>query len=165
MHSAKQIQGLCAYFYDSKHPNTAVELNRCVYNQMVDAPRKNGKCIAVPKGRGGGEGRNGNGIKMEQEEDYNCEDCRSSKIEEVMTAHFCQPCGKPWECMGAHTEENKGLCHDLRREWFRIRKDLEGSDFLKRGDHYVPTNATGTFEVDTYMGYCDNRKYIPLRIQ
>eukprot|EP00566_Odontella_aurita_P020694 CAMPEP_0113527382 /NCGR_PEP_ID=MMETSP0015_2-20120614/1265_1 /TAXON_ID=2838 /ORGANISM="Odontella" /LENGTH=360 /DNA_ID=CAMNT_0000425811 /DNA_START=257 /DNA_END=1340 /DNA_ORIENTATION=- /assembly_acc=CAM_ASM_000160 len=40
---AKQIQGLCSYFFDGVHPNTAVELNRCFYNQMGDNPRKSRK--------------------------------------------------------------------------------------------------------------------------
>merc|ERR1711981_1501678 len=37
-YGSQQIQGLMAYYYDGKHPNSSVELNRCIYNQMVDDP-------------------------------------------------------------------------------------------------------------------------------
>lgn len=33
------FQGIIPYYYDVLHPNEAVELNRCVYNQMCDNPK------------------------------------------------------------------------------------------------------------------------------
>ena len=32
------IQGLLPYYYEHLHPGRAVELNRCVYNNMADNP-------------------------------------------------------------------------------------------------------------------------------
>ena len=34
------FQGIIPYFYDVLHPDTAVELNHCVFNQMADNPRE-----------------------------------------------------------------------------------------------------------------------------
>lgn len=41
------IQGIVPYFYHSIHPGDAQELNRCVYNCMVDNPYRKGTTICL----------------------------------------------------------------------------------------------------------------------
>lgn len=144
---AKQIQGLCSFFFDGVHPNTAVELNRCYYNQMADNPRrerrKDKKLMCL-------DGRK------------DCEDCRVTDVKKVVSAHFTSCCGKPWDCLQKSKSPNGQLCNDLRREWFSIRKSLEYSGRI-RG--HIPNNGTGTFLPETYLGYCSGSfGLIPFKI-
>merc|ERR1711998_323476 len=72
------IQGIVPYFYHSIHPGDAQEMNRCIYNCMVDNPYRKGttKCLDMKP---------------------TCEDCRAQKIENIVSAHFTI-CQKPWTC-------------------------------------------------------------------
>ena len=63
------FQELFSYFYDHIHPGAGVELNRCVYNNMVDDPRDSN----------GGSCKDGYNRSDRKE----CEDCRSRNINEV----------------------------------------------------------------------------------
>jgi len=146
-YGAKQIQGLCSYFFDAIHPNTAVELNRCVYNQMADNPKKerrSDKKLTCLDGR------------------EECDDCRISNVSNVVSAHFTSPCGKPWECPRTSNQINGKLCSDLRRKWFSIRKDLEESNRLSG---LIRSKASGGFQPDIYFGYCKAPSmFVPLKI-
>ena len=72
---APQIQGFLSYFYGEVHPEHAVELNRCLYNTMVDdPPEADGKCRTGEK---------------------TCEDCRETPLSEMITVHLTT-CWKPW---------------------------------------------------------------------
>ena len=140
---AQQIQGLCSYYYDGIHPGTAVELNRCYYNQMVDNP-KNGES-------GDGECRDGRD---------ECQDCRETKIEEIHSAHFTQDCGKPWECRS----NLKPLCRELVKEWHITRRKW---DNFTSGDLTVPIHSKGKMSPETYFGNCNGagaRNYIPFQL-
>ena len=70
------IQGIVPYFYHSIHPGDAQEMNRCIYNCMVDNPYRKGTT---------------NCLDMKPM----CEDCRAQKIENIVSAHFTI-CQKPW---------------------------------------------------------------------
>lgn len=76
------FQGIIPYYYDYLHPGTAVELNRCVYNQMCDNPRDKRTIDDVVHGNC----RTG---------ETDCEDCRSRPLEDVITSHFTL-CQKPY---------------------------------------------------------------------
>ena len=76
------FQGIIPYYYDYLHPGTAVELNRCVYNQMCDNPRDKRTVNDIVAG----DCRTG---------ETECEDCRSRPLEDVITAHFTL-CQKPY---------------------------------------------------------------------
>lgn len=70
-----QIQGFLSYFYGEIRPEHAVELNRCLYNTMVDdPPEADGRC------RTGEE---------------TCEDCRETPLENMINVHLTT-CWKPW---------------------------------------------------------------------
>ncbi len=99
------IQGIVPYFYHVLHPGDAQELNRCVYNCMVDNPyHKNTlRCLDGNK---------------------TCEDCRLQVPEKVASAHFTI-CQKPWTCTDFVNPKNKVLCEVLHRQWFELRDELE----------------------------------------
>uniref|UniRef100_A0A7S1ZB82 Glycosyltransferase family 8 protein n=1 Tax=Ditylum brightwellii TaxID=49249 RepID=A0A7S1ZB82_9STRA len=114
-----QIQGLCAYFYDHFHPETSLELNRCVYNLMADSPREEPKtdgfqsrCL---------DGKDG------------CEDCQKVDLATAKTIHFTL-CRKPWMCHSSTKTNRKELCKKLHHEWFRVRKDFELTERAKNGN-------------------------------
>ena len=138
---AQQIQGICSYYYDYLHPGTAVELNRCYYNAMTDAPRQNnGKC------RDGRE---------------ECQDCREVDVADIKSVHFTL-CKKPWHCPEFFGMETKAqnICERLHAEWFRIRDDL---DKKLAGRDYKNPDAKHRPEI--FRGYCKSgggRGYIPL---
>lgn len=139
---AQQIQGICSYYYDHLHPGTAVELNRCYYNAMTDAPRQNdGRC------RDGRE---------------TCQDCRDVDVVDIKSAHFTL-CKKPWHCPEFFGMETKArnICERLHAEWFRVREDLERK--LAGTAEYV--NPDAKHRPVIFRGYCKSgggRGYIPL---
>ena len=148
---AQQIQGICSYFYDKKHPGTGVELNKCYYNVMADPPRQNevGKC------RDGRE---------------ECQDCRDTPLEEIYSVHFTL-CQKPWKCrVPSGSEKQKAMCSKFHGEWFRIREDLERVRALERnvggsevGDYAKPK---GQHLPEIFRGFCKSGQasgYIPLQ--
>jgi hypothetical protein len=143
-YGAMTIQGLLPYFYDCLHPGYAVELNRCVYNNMNDNPmleRKNGE----------------KGCRTDQQ---TCEDCRSRPKEDVVTFHFTI-CQKPWICMKYESQQDKfKLCREMNHQWYVYRSELEQS-WGRSG------RGEGDFKGDHYLGYCRNRGaegYIPISL-
>mmetsp|Transcript_1329 Transcript_1329/g.2077 ORF Transcript_1329/g.2077 Transcript_1329/m.2077 type:complete len:466 (+) Transcript_1329:109-1506(+) len=143
------FQGIIPYYYDALHPGTAVELNRCVYNQMADNPRDKRTVNDVVSGNCR-DGRD------------DCEDCRDKDIGSVVSAHFTL-CQKPWHCLphGQDLVQHR-LCRKLFKEWYGIRADLEQpgvGDTIAVGE--------GTFEPEHFRGFCRSdgkHGYIPLKI-
>ena len=130
------FQGIVPYYYDVLHPESAVELNRCIYNQMCDNPRDEPTIDDVVHGK----------CKTGEAD---CEDCRSLPLEEVHTAHFTL-CQKPWNCVpndGDRIQER--LCRKLHHEWFRVRSDLEAS----WGRTAI---GSGSYQSDHFFGFCDS---------
>jgi hypothetical protein len=145
---AQQIQGICSYFYDYKHPGTGVELNKCYYNVMGDLPRgKNGKC------RDGRE---------------ECQDCRDVPVEEIYSVHFTL-CQKPWICPTwyALPDKTTEFCKKFHAEWYRIREDLERVRALRRngeGEVVEHVNPNGEHMPEIFRGFCKSgREYIPIK--
>jgi len=134
-HGGMTIQGLLPWYYEEVHPGMAVELNRCVYNNMADNPTtekslKNGTL----------QGR----CRTNEEK---CEDCRVRPLEEIVTFHYTV-CQKPWHCLPQKLDViEKRLCRQLHYQWYSYRSDLERS-WGRNG------SGTGSFEVDHFFGYC-----------
>jgi hypothetical protein len=141
------FQGIIPYYYDYLHPGTALELNRCVYNQMCDNPRDQRTVDNIVHGNC----RTG-------QPNENCEDCRERPLEDVFTSHFTL-CQKPWGCLPQdHDRIQERLCRKLHQQWYRIRSDLEKS-WGRSG------MGPGTFQVDQFFGYCKNAgkdEYVPI---
>ena len=128
------FQGLIPYYYDVLHPNEAVELSRCIYNQMADNPKDKRTVNDIPQGR----------CRTDQEE---CEDCRSRPVEDVVTAHFTL-CQKPWNCLPQDNDIiQQRLCRKLHHAWYYVRSDLEKS-WGRSGE------GNGTYQKDHFYGYC-----------
>lgn len=139
------FQGLIPYYYDVLHVSEAVELNRCVYNQMGDNPKDQRTVNDITHGR----------CRTNQDE---CEDCRSRPLSDIVTSHFTL-CQKPWLCLPQDSDIiQQRLCRKLHHEWHRIRADLEESWGRK---HF----GSGTFQKDHFYGHCTKfgkNGYIPI---
>lgn len=97
------IQGLVPYFVVKVAPPAfSEEVDRCVYNQMVDAagdPTSQSPALAkmpVPN-------------------------CRHTALEATKIVHFTL-CQKPWACQRGHRQ---ALCMDFHRAWMAARRSLE----------------------------------------
>jgi hypothetical protein len=109
------FQGLLPYYYLMLHPGRAVELNRCIYNNMCSNHRtqKAVNDTYLP------------GDCFTQETD--CEDCRVRPVKDIVSTHFTV-CQKPWKCMRHHQDSiNHRLCRTLHAEWFTARSEMETS--------------------------------------
>lgn len=133
------IQGILPYFYYSIHPGDSFELNRCVYNCMVDNPYRAGTTVCL-------DGKE------------TCEDCRLQKIENVATAHFTI-CQKPWTCSYHSNPKNSVLCTDLHDKWFAVRDEFERSHKLSTTYRHFETRYKNSLGM--CKGYGDNQ-YIPI---
>jgi len=137
---AQQIQGICAFYYDDRHPGSGVELNRCYYNAMADAPRQKTRC------RDGRE---------------DCQDCRDTPMDMIKSVHFTL-CSKPWKCPISRGDAID-ICANFHAQWFRIREDLERTTAAEGGLEY--SNPGGGHMPEIFHGYCKSpheRGYIPI---
>lgn len=138
------IQGLLPYYYEHLHPGHAVELNRCVYNNMSDNPMLERK----------------NGEKRCRTDQDACEDCRFRRKEDVATFHFTI-CQKPWSCLKyQHQKDTFQLCREMNHEWYVYRSELEQS-WGRSG------RGEGELKADHYLGYCRHggaSGYIPIAL-
>jgi hypothetical protein len=171
---AMAYQGAVAYFYDQFVPNTAVELNTCVWNQVVADVIWRGpsqmqhykQCREYP--------RPGDSFEDNTPENGKCEDCRVTPIDKVNSAHYTA-CKKPWECTvptprkpanTAQVERLKELtnittCGLLFRKWFDFRQEFE--DELKAAAGVEPSPRTGKYRTEYFGGYCAGAgNYIPM---
>jgi len=140
-YGAQQIQGLLPYYYDHLHNGTAVELNRCYYNTMVDHPRFVNK-------KGGKEG-----LCKDTGTDT-CDNCQETNITDIKLVHFTI-CQKPWLCrwnrIGVDSSESR-LCNDVIQKWFRIRRHMEDA-WIKKYHGFV-SNGNGTHRDYQFFGFC-----------
>ena len=124
------FQGLIPYYFQIVHPGHAVELHWCHHNNMnsPNGINKDNTCYS--------------GQSLEA-----CEDCTSTKLDGVYSAHFTV-CGKPWECWNLDDTDYR-LCNEMHRAWFRARSEMERSwGRPGRG------NATGRHKKFQFYGYC-----------
>lgn len=133
------IQGILPYYYNILHPDRALELNRCIYNCMVDNPYRPNTNIC-------------------QDGHDTCEDCRLQKPENVASAHFTI-CQKPWTCTYHSNPKNKVLCEAFHKMWFQLRDEFER-------DLHIDTSyrARDTVFKDS-LGMCKSygdRNYLPI---
>lgn len=144
-HGSMTFQGIIPYYYNVLHPGQAIELNRCVYNQMCDNPRTGKTVNDVVQGE----------CRTNTE---TCEDCRERNLEDIVTTHYTL-CQKPWWCLSHENDSlQHRLCRKLVHEWYKVRSDLEQS-WGRSG------RGPGTHETDFFYGYCNKMGkggYIPI---
>jgi hypothetical protein len=110
-YGAQQIQGLVPYFYDILHPQTAVELNPCVYNNMAQSlhghpnnPQDRDKC---------------------RTSEETCRDCFQQDPTTVKTFHFTV-CPKPWLCRTPSLSTDAGpMCQYMTRQWYQRKREVD----------------------------------------
>uniref|UniRef100_A0A7S2YJE8 Nucleotide-diphospho-sugar transferase domain-containing protein n=1 Tax=Entomoneis paludosa TaxID=265537 RepID=A0A7S2YJE8_9STRA len=132
------VQGMLPYYYlvlNGGNKSTAVEANRCIYNNMV-APSRAGsnakfRCY----------------VKEEP-----CRDCQIQPVEDIYSTHFTN-CQKPWLCERHNFHTNSSyLCRSLHHEWFNIRSQMEIS-WGRSGTGSAPEWP----DRDMFHGYCASR--------
>ena len=130
---AAQVQGFLSYIYGHVYPpETSLELNRCVYNNLHDAAR-------FDKGR-----RKGACTTLRP----TCQhDCRRIPFSQVKAAHLTM-CTKPWLCQRYY--DGFGLCPKFLQAWFELRRRLESTEW---GQHFEPPSPDMWFH-NVSMGYC-----------
>ena len=120
----------------------AVELNRCIYNSMInDDPyyfdnKKRAKKMKMDPTKN---------RKCRTEEEL-CEDCRETPFETIKTIHYTT-CRKPWECPYLKPPQPT-LCKDAHHAWYKIRQQLEVSW------GYQPPSI-GNWHYERTLGYCN----------
>lgn len=131
---AAQIPGFFSFMYrpvQGAGRAGAVELNRCVYNNMQDpkyVPTNTGKQLCTTL-------------------DKTCtNDCQTIPFDKVKIAHFTQ-CRKPWSCERYDTDMQ--LCNQFLRKWFETRLYMEESWNLT-----VPKGDKSTWFYSSSLGFC-----------
>lgn len=124
-------QGLCSYFFEGAHPGTAVELNRCIYNAMNDAPK-------------GTKRRRGDELFCRDGKET-CEDCRETEFEKIKSVHFTL-CQKPWICPRHSLQQPN--CRKFMKSWFAIRKNLDEKNGVETSTENI------NFHNDVFQGLC-----------
>jgi len=140
-YGAAMIQGLVGFFYGHIHPNQAVELNRCSFNNMAEDSwdLKKARC-KIPH-------------------NPNCTSCRQAKISDIYSTHFTF-CQKPWTCSRHNPQGlNTSLCYQFMESWFQTRYHLETSGWGLPGPDLDQLSDTDKH----FYGYCPGRRYTPLK--
>jgi alpha-N-acetylglucosamine transferase len=172
---AMAYQGVVAYFYDQIVPHTAVELDVCIWNQVVadviwrgpNGMDHLGECREYPISPGVP-------MKDNTPEMGRCKDCRILPIDQVKSVHYTA-CKKPWECTLPYPrkpkQKNKELklkeltnittCGLLFQKWFDLRQDFENK--LQEFGNVLPSPRTGRYEKQYFGGYCQGQgHYVPM---
>ncbi|GKY99674.1 hypothetical protein MPSEU_000921400 [Mayamaea pseudoterrestris] len=174
---AAAMQGLLAYYYDTFHNDSWIELNQCQFNHMGmdlrwrDLPN-------APASTGHPQyGTCRNGMKE-------CEDCQHTPVEHIYSIHYTQ-CRKPWNCIGQGTgefptdpmaipENNVILTHcmELQRVWHDYRSDLEqqlltlqSNDGNVHAANAISKGQSGNYMRDVFQGHCTSnggQGYMPI---
>jgi hypothetical protein len=166
---AMAYQGVVAYFYDQIVPGTAVELDVCLWNQVVadviwrgpNGMDHLGECREYPT-------LPGVTMKDNTPEKGRCKDCRILPVDQVKSVHYTA-CKKPWECTLPYPRNTKQknleyklreltnitTCGQLFQKWFDLRQDFENT--LHKYGNVLPSPRTGRYEKQHFGGYCQGR--------
>lgn len=166
------FQGILPYYYEAVAPvgeHNEAELDRCIYNQMGDNPRKS--TYRFPRATPLDPEKMGfRDTPICRDGRANCTDtdCQRTPPETTITTHFTF-CKKPWDC----SDGNPGTvvydtCSKLLEEWYRVRRELEdwrmvpsevdtSVSFYWRNETLakVYDSRLGTLEKSKYHGYCN----------
>lgn len=160
--------GVLAFFYDVLYPDHHVELDVCRWNQVVADVIWRGPARMEYYHQCRNHPAPGISFANNTIENDQCYDCRVLPLEETMTVHYTA-CKKPWECRipyprvpqpgnKAHAYRlqqltNVTTCRELLHVYFTYRQDVE-TRIAQALDSKPKTIANGTFESETFLGYC-----------
>eukprot|EP00429_Kryptoperidinium_foliaceum_P007949 CAMPEP_0176019710 /NCGR_PEP_ID=MMETSP0120_2-20121206/9529_1 /TAXON_ID=160619 /ORGANISM="Kryptoperidinium foliaceum, Strain CCMP 1326" /LENGTH=370 /DNA_ID=CAMNT_0017352791 /DNA_START=401 /DNA_END=1513 /DNA_ORIENTATION=+ len=171
---AMAYQGAVAFFYDQISPNTAVELDICVWNQVVADVIWRGPAQMEYYGQCREYPRPGDDFEDNTPEKKRCNDCRVLPVEKVKSAHYTA-CKKPWECQiprprvprdkrEVHRLQeltNVTTCGLLFKKWFDLRHDFE--DLVQGAVGIEPADRDGGYHPEYFGGSCDRAgEYHPM---
>ncbi|KAK1748769.1 glycosyltransferase family protein [Skeletonema marinoi] len=163
------FQGIVPYYYEDVAPpgeHNELELDRCIYNQMADNPRKSTHKFPRPP----------HWILKSWDTAIRISVAMGGKIDSI-TTHFTF-CNKPWDCSsGLPGTVALDTCLGLLSEWYGVRRELEDWWLLPRNEAGEATNDVsfsqrsfywnqrtidrvqqkrqGSLQPDVYKGYCD----------
>jgi hypothetical protein len=168
-YGALTFQGLLPYYYEYVSPtneHNEIELDRCIYNQMADNPRKSTYKFPRatpldPKAMGFKD----TDLCRDGRKDCSDTDCQRVYPRDTVTTHFTF-CKKPWDCSeGLPGTVADDTCKGLLREWYAIRRELEDYWTLQSGSEtelsYSSTETLALVEErrkgisNHYLGYCN----------
>jgi len=164
------FQGILPYYYEDVAPDgehNEVELDRCIYNQMADNPRKSSykfpRATPLDPKEMGFRDMN---ICRDGRKDCSDTDCQRIHPKDSITTHFTF-CKKPWDCSeGLPGTVASGTCLGLLKEWYGIRRELEDWWLLPSSDNSrsfywnyktiseMQISRAGTLNSTQYFGYC-----------
>lgn len=176
----KTFQGLLPYYYEDVAPkdeHNEIELDRCVYNQMADNPRKSTHKYPRatpldPKAMGFRDTK----VCRDGRKDCSDTDCQRVHPKDTVTTHFTF-CKKPWHCSdGLPGTVADDTCKGLLREWFAVRRELEDywmmSSSSDKEPSYSDSETLSAVQEHReglsghYLGYCkateDSKAYLRL---
>lgn len=168
---AMAYQGAVAYFYDQLRPNTAVELDICLWNQVVADVIWRGPSAMDHYGQCREKSTHPDDKPEDNTpENGRCKDCRVLPVDIVKTAHYTA-CKKPWECSLPHPRKardknqehrlshltNITTCGLLFRKWFDLRQDFEDALQVATDGQVQPSVRGGSYEEQYFGGYCQGR--------
>jgi len=165
------FQGILPYYYEDVAPegeHNEAELDRCIFNQMADNPRKSSykfpRATPIDPVR---MGFHDTKVCRDGRKDCSDTDCQRVHPKDSITTHFTF-CKKPWDCSeGLPGTVASGTCLGLLREWYAIRRELEDlwlvppSDdaqaFYRNDETIAKVHASrkGILDGSQYFGYCD----------
>mmetsp|Transcript_11307 Transcript_11307/g.22577 ORF Transcript_11307/g.22577 Transcript_11307/m.22577 type:complete len:680 (-) Transcript_11307:88-2127(-) len=175
------FQGIVPYYYEDVAPpgeHNELELDRCIYNQMADNPRKS--THKFPRATPLDPQVMGYSDKnkcRDGRKDCRDTDCQRTHPKDSITTHFTF-CNKPWDCSsGLPGTVALDTCLGLLSEWYGVRRELEDWWLLPRNEAGEATNDVsfsqrsfywnqrtidrvqqkrqGSLQPDVYKGYCD----------
>ncbi|KAL7471909.1 hypothetical protein ACHAXS_012214 [Conticribra weissflogii] len=171
------FQGILPYYYEMVAPegeHNEVELDRCIYNQMADNPRKSThrfpRATPLDPEKMGFSDTN---KCRDGRKDCSDTDCQRVHPKDSVTAHFTF-CHKPWDCSdGLPGTVAHETCSGLLREWYGVRRELEDwwllssmlhEDNVENQERFYHNEETisrlqnqrgGSWKTSTYLGYCE----------
>jgi len=123
------FQGILPYYYEDVAPSgehNEIELDRCIFNQMADNPRKS--TYKFPRATPLDPDKMGfhdTPICRDGRVDCSDTDCQRTHPGSSVTTHFTF-CKKPWDCPDGNAGTAvQATCLGLLNEWYRVRYELE----------------------------------------
>ena len=150
------VQGfLPYYYYHLDNTNSSLELNRCLYNNVLDEPLST-KVVANMWNKTARKIMCSTGQPMEE-----CESCKDANIDDIYVAHYTA-CGKPAACSleprqlsTRRFERLPQLCRTFNRRWHDVRTYLE-----IKWNQTVPQIG---YHPEVTLGHCKElKKYIKM---
>ncbi|KAL7575620.1 hypothetical protein ACA910_011450 [Epithemia clementina (nom. ined.)] len=160
---AMTIQGLLAYYFDQVIKDSAIELHRCKFNQIMDNPRRTTFHRFYPRQSPAARLQNASWHDTScRDGRRNCDDvqCQTWPMNDTRMVHYTY-CKVPWRCASTSPSLDRDLflgdanCRGFFKLWFDMRREVRGSEIIDEEDGLHP---------HIYGGFCKTKgDYIPIQ--